>query len=216
MWLFSAGISVAWAVAPADVRGSTGWKDRGTRKTDVGVVQLWSRELPEAYCVRAGLQTEVSVATLLEVAADIPAAPAWSTQDLVLSEVLGTDGPSVSYWQYLDVPTWLVVADRYWVVTGTRASLPDGAARFSWAQLPAEAHPEVDEAARARSDRALRLPVTVGEWSFEPREGGSWASYTNCADPGGRLPDWVVRFAATRTVPDNMADLVREARTRSR
>lgn len=204
----------AMAVDLSDVQSDEGWTDRGTRRTDVGEAQLWVRPLPDAYCVRAAMPTEVPVERLLAVAADIPAHTRWSTQQLLRSEVLQEAPTGQTYWQYLDVPDWMLVSDRYWVVRGVTERPGPREARFTWIQLPHEDFVAADERARALSDDAIRLPITVGEWRFEVRGAQSWATYSNCADPGGRLPDWVVRFAATKTVPENLADLVREARRR--
>jgi carbon monoxide dehydrogenase subunit G len=56
--------------------------------------------------------------------------------------------------------------------------------------------------------------VNVGDWTFTPEGDKTRVRYRICTDAGGRIPQWMGEFAATRTLPTNVADLIRSVKKR--
>lgn len=62
----------------------------------------------------------------------------------------------------------------------------------------------------------VRMPSMTGHWSFRPERDGAWTrvEYQVHADPGGRLPDWVVNLATRKLPHDTIQGLRRQLRRR--
>lgn len=193
---------------------SSGWKEMSTRVSDVGPVKVFHKEIDGLPCLQGVLDTTVSPDKLIEVVVDIPGSLRWSSAGLSYSEVVARPSGALHFWQYLDVPNWTMVADRYWVLEGRPESY-GGGKRFRWHRLEAEtAYPKVAERAHATSSSAIEPPTNWGEWLFLPTAEGTEVSYRACADVGGALPQSIQTWVATRTLPDTVADVVREAQRR--
>jgi hypothetical protein len=107
-----------------------------------------------------------------------------------------------------------MVYDRYWIMEGHTASIGD-ARRFRWNRIDAaKRYPAAVARAQAIEAGAVEPPVSWGEWLFTPKNGLTEVSYRNCVDVGGRLPMSIQTWVATRTMPDTVADLIREAKKR--
>lgn len=207
----------ALAAAPAVYRDgladSAGWTAVGSRSADgVGAVALRHKRIGEVDCLEGQTQTDVPAATLLAVAGDVPAALSWSSWDVTMSEVLGQSGAATDYFQVLDNPA--PVADRYWFLRGwaeTRGTVYS----WRWEHIDPATYPAALARVLLSSSGALGTTVNVGEWMFTERDGSTDVRYRLCTDAGGSIPRWVGEFAATRTLPTNVADLVKEGRRRS-
>lgn len=192
----------------------SGWTEVATRASDVGPVTVFHKEIDGIPCLQGHLSTDVSPDQLLAVVMDIPGSLQWSTAGLAYSETIARPGGALHFWQYLDVPNWTLVADRYWVLEGRPESV-DGGKRFRWRRLEAEAtYPAITAKARAKSSSVVEPPINWGEWVFRPNGSGTTVEYRACADVGGSLPQSIQSWVATRTLPDTVADVVREARKR--
>ncbi|MEO6953091.1 MAG: START domain-containing protein [Polyangia bacterium] len=62
----------------------------------------------------------------------------------------------------------------------------------------------------------VRMPSMTGHWSFRPEHEGAWTriEYEVHADPGGRLPDWVVNLATRKLPHDTILGLRKQLRRR--
>lgn len=213
LWL---GMGLALAGEPRwDVLAtSSGWDEVATRNSDVGPVRVFHKEIDGLPCLQGVLQTEVAPDQLLAVVMDIPGSLRWSSAGLAYSETIAQPGGAIHFWQYLDVPNWTLVADRYWILEGRPESV-EGGKRFRWRRLAAEStYPAVAAKARSHSSSVIEPPTNWGEWVFRPSGSGTEVQYRACADVGGSLPQSVQSWVATRTLPDTVADVVREARRR--
>ena len=106
------------------------------------------------------------------------------------------------------------MSDRFWVLEG-RPEPVTGGLRFRWSRLDAAtAYPAVLSKAQQTQSSVVEPPVNWGEWTFVAAEGGTQVAYRACADVGGSLPQNVQQWVATRTLPDTVADVVREAAKR--
>ena len=65
------------------------------------------------------------------------------------------------------------------------------------------------------SGLAIEVPKNWGEWLFTPAGTGTDIKYRVCTEAGGSVPMWLQKLGAQRTLPDTVADLVREAKKRS-
>ncbi|HHO49499.1 MAG TPA: hypothetical protein ENK18_01195 [Deltaproteobacteria bacterium] len=208
-WLL-AGVSVA---ADFDqLLSPSGWTSVGEVQHELlGTVSIALKTVEGERCLRGRAISPPSPEILYDVVTDIPAAKRFSREKLLASEVLDTEGDTVHYYQHLDVPGWTLAADRYWVLEGRSAS--SGSARaFRWRRFDwRPRYPEL--AARIQRDHpnAVEPDPNWGSWVFEPTEGGTQMRYYICSDPGGSIPGWVERTAATRSLPNTMADVAREA-----
>jgi hypothetical protein len=195
---------------------SASWKQVASRDTDQGTVLVYSGMVAGMECFRGTGSTPVPVPKLFEVATDIPSATRWSTAGLSQSEWLTKSATTLEYWQYLDVPGWTMSADRFWFVRST-VHVADDVAWEKWdALLGGGPHAaKFAEVAAAHPD-AVEPTVNIGEWLFKADgTGNSTVDYMVCTDPGGSIPMAIQSAATRRTLPDTVADLVREARKRA-
>lgn len=194
----------------------SGWEDVGTRShDDIGTVDIKLKKIDGAPCLMGTVAAEVEADVLYDVVSDIPSAMAWSTAGLTKSKVLGRSGATVDYLQFLDVPNWTMASDRFWVLRGKDAS-ESGTRAFRWWKFDAEAaYPETFAQIAEENSGALQPDVNWGQWMFTPEGGKTIVKYLVCTDPGGSMPEWLGKAAATRTLPDTVADVVREGRKRA-
>jgi hypothetical protein len=146
---------------------------------------------------------------LLDAARDIPGNIAWSSWDLIESEFMRPGATDFDYYQYLDNP--FPIKDRYWFCRATVVGDPSGPGpvEFRWVPVdPAATYP--DRYARIQDEHsgALQPSVNVGAWVFNTVGGQTEVRYRICTDAGGSIPDWAGEFAALRTLPTNVADLI--------
>ncbi|MBL8616128.1 MAG: hypothetical protein JNM72_11005 [Deltaproteobacteria bacterium] len=197
----------------AAVTSDAGWVEVGRRTEDgIGEVILKHKKVGEVDCLQGLATVPEAPSALLAVAADVPSATKWSRWELVASKVISKGGGAVNYVQLLDNPA--PIADRYWFLEGR--SLPgEEQARFTWRHIDPEAHPAVLAEIKNLRSSAVSTVVNVGEWRFTKGAAGTELRYRICTDAGGAIPRWAGEFAATRTLPSNLADLVLEARRRA-
>ncbi|MCB9680970.1 MAG: hypothetical protein H6733_05810 [Alphaproteobacteria bacterium] len=194
---------------------TSSWEKVATRDTDVGQVEVRHRKLGELHCLQGLVTTNVSPQALLDVAQDVKSAKRWTSAPLTESVQLKAGPGWIEYEQYLDIPDWTMVTDRYWVLRGEPVVVDDGGRRFRWTRVSAQAaYPQLYERLSA-SGLALEVPVNWGEWFFTPGTGGTDVRYSVCTDVGGSIPAWLQKMAAQRTLPDTVADLVKEAQRRA-
>ncbi len=206
-------LSLGLASEPAwSTLDTPGWAEMAQRDTDMGRVRVDHRKIGEVDCLQGTVVSPISPARLLAVAIDIPAAKRWSHVDLVFSETLRKEENSLDYAQMLDIPNWTLVADRFWVLRGDIIPQPGEAKVFRWHRIDGAAkYPKITERALAYHSGAIEPPINWGEWSFRPGPEGTVVRYRGCSDVGGSLPASVQKWVAQRTLPDTVADLLREA-----
>ena len=95
------------------------------------------------------------------------------------------------------------VSDRDVVLRSERRDLGGGHIRVEFRSTTEEKLP----ATRG----VVRMPRLAGSYDIRPVEGGTRVVYTVDSDPGGNLPDWLVR-RASRNLPYNT---LRDLRTRA-
>ncbi len=207
--------AVASAGDFATLLSPTGWEEAATREhADIGTVAIHLKKIAGTYCLQGVVEADVSPAILVDVISDIPSTTRWSTAGLKESRVLGKTDAHIDYFQYLDVPNWTMASDRYWVLRGHRSDA-DGNLAFRWNRFDSRTtYPELYEELERDHKGAVEPGPNYGSWVFEPRPAGALARYYICSDPGGSLPEWLQRTAATRTLPDTVADVIREGRRR--
>jgi hypothetical protein len=200
------------AVEPLD---ALAWEPIGARATAEGEVALRRAALDGVPCVEGAARVAATPEALLALTDDMASAPAWSAATLAISEELARDEAGFVLFQHFDAPAWTLTADRYWIVRGEPELVDGRTARYRWRRVPAAAHPDALARALALHERAVELPVNLGEWRFTEAPGGADLRYRACADLGGRLPDAVQAWVSTRQIPDLIAELVAEARRRA-
>ena len=146
------------------------------------------------------------------LAADVDHQPSWSSWEIPLSARLEQNATSFDYYQVLDNPA--PIADRYWFLHG--ATFASGDSRvFSWELVdPTTKWPAALAQVREKFPSAVMTSVNVGDWTFTPVTNGTRVRYRICTDAGGNIPRWMGEYAATRTLPTNVADIIREVRRR--
>lgn len=212
--MFTLLLGAALAADPETLRRALeepgGWEEvHRKRFDDLGIEVVVSlKRVGEQPCLEATTLTSLSPDLLLQLAADIPHQGGWSTWEIPVSERLGGQGSSFDYYQLLDNPN--PVADRYWFVRGTPAR--SGEVRgFYWVQIdPAKTYPKEHAEVQQRFPGAVMTQVNVGNWAFAPEAGQTRVTYRICTDAGGNIPDWAKEYAAKKTLPTNVADIVRE------
>lgn len=201
-----------WSALLAD----SGWEAVAEPSTaETGTIDLRLKTIDGSPCLRGVATVDVGAATLYEVVTDVPAALKFSSETLYASKVLGTKGGEVHYYQHLDVPSWTMASDRFWVLKGSDASSGTTKAfrweKFDWRPL----YPDLVASLAADHPDAVEPEPNWGSWVFVPDGARTKATYYICTNPGGSLPSWLAEAAATKTLPSTMADVVREAQRRA-
>lgn len=194
---------------------SEGWEELSVRESDVGPVKVLHKKVDVLDCLQGVAQSDVGIPYLVKVAYDVNSAVSWSSADLTASEILKREGDAIVFHQYLDVPDWTLVADRFWYLRASAEDVDGGGKRFRWRRVDGmTAFPDKTKVL-VETNRAIEPPVNFGAWTFLPKEGGTQVIYRVCSDIGGAIPKWLQRAVATRTMPDTVADFVREAKRRA-
>ncbi len=199
----------------SQIRGS-GWTHHATRKHDVvGTVEVYAKTVAGVECFQGVTTTRYTPEQLLDVAADIEGAIQWSTAGVTDAATLKRTDTLLDYYQFLDVPGWTMANDRFWFLRGT-IERSGGAITFHWDRLvdggPYAAR--YQQVIAAHPD-AVDIPMNVGGWVFTPADGATRVQYYICTNTGGSIPTAVQGVATTRTLPDNLGDIVREAARRN-
>lgn len=196
------------------LRSDDGWSAVHTRKRDAGDVEIWVKYLDGLPCLRGETTAEVDSAQMMAAVSDVPSALRWSSAGLTESRVVGRGDGWVEFHQYLDVPNWTLAADRYWILRGQWIPAPSGGGTYQWNKVPDTVHADVRASVLKSNPKAIEPPVNFGAWSFTPENGKTRVRYEICTDTGGSLPTSLQRFIATRTLPDTLDDLLKEAQLR--
>jgi len=218
------GTMLALALAPIALAGTpqwsqiqtAGWTHLSTRKHDVvGTVEVYSKTIDGVDCFQGVTTTRYSPEQLLDVAADIEGAEQWSTAGVTDAATLKRTATQLDYFQYLDVPGWTMANDRFWFLRG-EIERSGGAITFHWDRL-VDGGPYADRFQQVLTDHpgAVEVPINVGGWVFTPVDGSTRLQYFICTHTGGSIPSAVQGIATTRTLPDNLGDVVREAAKRN-
>jgi hypothetical protein len=217
MWILWLSLPVASAAEPAWALLSThdGWEKVAHRDTDVGSVDVLYRRIGDTHCLQGVVATPLTPPQILAVAEDIDGTMKWSKAGLAASKLLKRTADGIEFYQWLDIPDWTLVTDRYWVLRGKEEALANGVMRFRWTRIDAAtAYPDLYRNLSGNGT-AIEVPVNWGEWSLAPSEGATEVSYRVCTDVGGALPEWLQKVVAQRTLPDTVADVLREAKARA-
>lgn len=190
-----------------------GWEEVSERTIEIGDVRVARKEIDGMTCLRAEAATRATTDTLMAVLWDVPSAPRWSSNELLVSEVLEPGAEEMVFWQHLDIPGWTLIHDRFWVLRA-RALREEGVRGYRWSRVDGATFPAVVERAQAVDEGAMEPPVMWGEWRFESTPGPTKVTWRGCQDIGGRVPLWIQVWAAGRSLPAAVADLVHEAERR--
>lgn len=215
MWTLFLGLGSAAAADFDALLSPDGWELRGSAEHALlGPVEISTKDLAGVTCMVGAARVQASARTMLGVVDDIDGALSWSTAGLIDTRVLGRQGASVDYYQHLDVPDWTMAADRYWVLRREIVTGSDGAVVFRWDRFDwRSAYPDLAAELDRDHAKAVEPVPNFGAWSFLDQGDQALVRYYLCTE-SGKLPGWLQKAAATKTVPDAMADVVREARKR--
>ncbi len=192
------------------------WKPLTTRSTDAGPVAVWEAQIAGMPCFRGDTVVSVPLRTLHDVSLDILGSLTWSKAGLAESRVLAKSGATIEYYQYLDIPGWTMASDRFWFLR-LNQERTEQRATVRWDRMGERggAHSAIyDEVVKAHSD-AVEPTINIGGWTFTGQPTGTHVDYRICTNPGGSLPSMVQNAATKQTLPDTVADVIREAKRRA-
>jgi hypothetical protein len=213
MW--TVWLQMAWGAPTPAAMDAASWRRLSQSDHDVaGVVEIFTAHVDTIDCFRGIAHTERTPAQLLDVVTDLGTAPRWATTGVTEGKVLEHTATSIVYYQYLDVPDWTFTADRFWVLQAAISVTP-ARTELAWDRLPSGSKwlAERDRVAKDHPD-AIEPPINTGSWRFEPEERGTKITYSVCTESGGSIPLALQNAATRRTLPDNLGDVIREARRR--
>lgn len=209
--------STSWAATTAELRAGlaeeAGWKEIARKQVDdVGEILIRHKEIHAVDCLEGSTSAALPPDQLLAASADIPNQPKWSSWKVVASVRLAGGAASLDYYQVLDNPS--PIADRYWFLHGTFGRVGEHRV-FSWELVdPVAAWPAALADVTKGWPDAVMTRINVGDWTFTPNGEQTRIRYRICTDAGGNIPRWVGEIAATKTLPTNIADIVKEVRRR--
>ncbi len=213
--MFAPVSALAGSPSWSDVIAESGWTQISTRDhKDAGTIQVYKKTVSGTACFKGRATTDLDPQVMLEVAIDIPGTVRWSSAGVAEGEILSQSGTNIDYYQYLDVPGWTFSSDRFWFLTGVIEQSGD-TTMFHWDRLVnGGPHAQRYNQVKAAHPDAIEPPVNVGGWQFTTTGASTLIQYYICTDTGGSIPAMVQNAATTRTLPDSVGDLVREARKR--
>lgn len=208
-----AGDAATTATYFAALAEPAGWVEVSRKEAKgVGEIVIRHKEIAGQDCLEGLAFAALPPDALLDAARDIVSQPSWSSWTLPASVVLSPGTERFDYYQVLDNPQ--PVADRYWFLHATVSRVGEQRI-FTWELVdPETRYPAALASVRERFPDAVPTRVNVGDWTFTPEAGRTRIRYRICTDAGGSIPRWVGEMAATRTLPTNLADIVREVRRR--
>ena len=217
--LLVAMASIGSAADPKTLRAGldaeAGWTEVGRERfDDVGEVVVRYKVIDGSNCLEGTAVSTASADLMLAMSADIEHQPSWSTWKLPESKRLKNVGSSFDYFQVLDNPS--PVSDRSWFLRGGVSRRGEDR-MFIWDQIDGAAlYPDEVSGVIARHPDVVFTTLNVGDWTFTPDGASTRVRYRICTDAGGSLPMWLGEIAARKTLPTNVADMVRAAQARSR
>ena len=199
----------------SDIESDTGWEHLTTRNHDVaGPVQVYRTTIKDITCFMGEGHTTIARDKLLNVALDIKGTIDWSSADVSDGDILSRSGNELDYYQYLDVPGWTMASDRFWFLHGKIVEETNKTV-FHWTRLEnGGAHSAKHADIVAANSSAIEPPVNVGAWEFLSTGENNRIRYYVCTDAGGSIPRAVQNFGTKSTLPDNVGDIIREAKKR--
>ena len=216
VWLLLMGAVEAAEPAWATLLSEDGWESLGTPSTkETGQIDLRIKNIGGDPCLRGEVTVEWKTDVLMAVVTDFAGAPKISSETLIASRLLGSKGGVLEYYQHLDVPNWTMASDRFWVLRGQPVTEGKTVSfrwnRFDWRS----AYPDLATQLDTEHSDAVEPQVNWGQWQFTEASDGTLVRYYICSNPGGSLPDWLQKAAATKTLPNTMADIMREGKRRT-
>ena len=192
-----------------------GWEEVGRENyAGIGEIVVRHKVVDGSDCLEGRTVTTASADVLLGVVSDVERHPEFSSWELPESKRLGVVGSAFDYYQLLDNPS--PVADRAWFVRSTLFRRGEDRV-FTWDQIDGAAlYPEAVAGVKKRYPDVVFTALNVGDWTFTPQAGGTKVRYRICTDAGGSLPMWIGEIAARKTLPTNVADMIRAALQRGR
>jgi ribosome-associated toxin RatA of RatAB toxin-antitoxin module len=183
---------------PDQVQDEAPWKDAGT-KDGIALALRDNRQLG-AREVRATAEMPFPAAHVYAVVCDFSQYAEFVPGVREARTLEGTSPADyVAYLRY--APQFLVVAARDVVLQVSGGERPDGTFTCTWSAV---------EDRLPRTDSAVRMRLDTGSWVIAPIDDGrTQVVYQVAVDPGGRLPGWLVRWGATRAMPDVMTAMRR-------
>lgn len=209
-------VAVAFGQPTHAAIDAASWKPLTTRNNDAGAVGVSEATIGGITCFRGEVVAAAPVEHLMAAALDIPGCTRWSTAGVRESVVLAKGGDWFEYYQYLDVPAWTMASDRFWFLKLTHATTPSrGTIRWDRMGDRGGPHNARYEAVATANPSAVEPVLNIGGWTFETVQGGTRVDYRVCTNPGGSIPVMVQNAATRQTLPDTVADVVREAMRRA-
>ncbi|MCB9778624.1 MAG: hypothetical protein H6742_08695 [Alphaproteobacteria bacterium] len=198
-----------------DLLAPTGWEVAGDAEHKVlGDVVLETKDVAGVKCLKGTASVDTKPATMVAVVEDVDGAMGWSTAGLIATRKLADRNGTLEYYQHLGIPDWTGAADRYWVLRSQTSTRADGTKVFTWDRFDwRAAYPDLATELDRDYPKAIEPEPNFGAWVFVPQGGGARLEYYLCT-ASGKIPYWLQKAAATKTLPGAMADVVVEARKR--
>lgn len=181
-----------------------------------GEVQVLEAVIEGQTCYRGLLSTDTPAKSMVDTITDWASAVKWSSSGLRESVVLGREGNTIFYYQYLDIPDWTMASDRFWFNRGEILTGADGSTTVTWHLVPGGGkYADVHAKLVAANPGAVEITTNVGGWHIQPKGGSNQVTYSICSNTGGSLPAFAQSAATRQSLPDNLGDMVKEARRRA-
>lgn len=217
--IFSAFMAPTWASPPTHRSiESAEWRHIANRHHDAaGNITVWNTEVSGTQCYKGMTTTKGDPKVMLDVVSDIVGTIQWSGAGVTEAKRLFQSKNKIDFYQFLDVPTWTMANDRQLFLTADIERKPHFIG-FRWSRLHIDkSHPYWDfySGIRTKHPESIEPPVNVGGWYFSKKASNVEVSYVVCTDAGGVIPEGIQNEVTKRTLPDNLGDMLREAKKRS-
>lgn len=213
---FVLAISAAFAYNPTwkELYASDGWTYSHTTDTSVGKVKVYKKSVDSFPCFQGEATTDLDPKLIIEIAADAESAVDWSSADVTDAKELLRTKSYVDYYQYLDIP--FPLSDRYWFARGYFETDGD-ALLFRWDRLEkGGTHSDFYKEIKEKYPSAEETALNIGAWVVTPVDGKTKIQYLICTHPGGSVPDVFQSVGTEKTLPNNLSDIIKEGKKRTK
>ena len=198
----------------AELKSEDGWVVQDTVQTEIGPVTVSKKMVDNFPCFRGVTEYEglLDIPLMIEVAADAESAMEWSSAGVVEAETLSRMREYAEYYQLLDLP--FPMSDRYWFLRGYFEQEGD-VYYFRWSPLVSGgAYTERYQKVKIDYPEALETKINIGSWILYNHDGKTHVEDRLCSHPNGSIPLSLQSIATSKTLPNNVAEIIKETKRR--
>ena len=211
--LFTATIE-AYNPTWIELKSEEGWVVQDTVQTDIGSVVVSKKMIDNFPCFKGVAEYDglLDIPLMIEVAADAESAMEWSSAGVAEAQTLARTNEYAEYYQFLDLP--FPMSDRYWFLRGYFEREGE-VYYFRWEPLVnGGTHNVRYQKVQTDYPDALETKINLGSWILYNHDDKTHVEDRLCSHPNGSVPVSLQSIATSKTLPNNVAEIIKETKRR--